>query len=78
QHMRLIAPLIGSLIGLRSMDTEISSDLTDKEGIMVTRKALGYIKGGHRMDIGKLQKYHVVQAAAHLLTKLNDQERWSQ
>ncbi|KAH9320752.1 hypothetical protein KI387_015391, partial [Taxus chinensis] len=41
-------------------------------------KELGYTKGLHGMDIKKLKKYLVLQAAIHLVTKLNDQERWSQ
>ena len=30
------------------------------------------------MDIDKLKKYPIVQLVTHLVTKLNDQERWSQ
>ncbi|KAH9296251.1 hypothetical protein KI387_039839, partial [Taxus chinensis] len=57
---------------------DLVSDLTDKAVVIEIRKELGYTKGPHGMDIDKLKKFPVVQAATHLLTKLNDQERWSQ
>ncbi|KAH9300459.1 hypothetical protein KI387_012042, partial [Taxus chinensis] len=57
---------------------DIKNDLTKKSVILKTRQDLGYSKGPRGMDIEKLKNYLVVQAAAHLVTKLNDQERWSQ
>ncbi|KAH9301302.1 hypothetical protein KI387_012885, partial [Taxus chinensis] len=60
------------------MGVDLTSDLTNKAAIVEIRKEFGYNKGLHGMDIDKLKKYPVVQEIMHLVTKLNDQERWSQ
>lgn len=70
--------MISNLTRLRISGVEINSDLTNKEDVEKTSKELGYTKCGCEMDIPKLHKYLVVQAATHLLTNLNNQERWSQ
>ncbi|KAH9293415.1 hypothetical protein KI387_041382, partial [Taxus chinensis] len=58
---------------LKAIGEDIKSDLVDKATILKTRQELGYLKGPRGMDIDKLKNCLVVQAAAHLVTKLNDQ-----
>ncbi|KAH9322013.1 hypothetical protein KI387_016652, partial [Taxus chinensis] len=75
---RIRTSLISTVIGIRASGLDLDIDLTDKAIILEMRKELGYTNGLHGMDIDKLKKYLVVQATAHLVTKLNDQGRWSQ
>ncbi|KAH9313718.1 hypothetical protein KI387_022345, partial [Taxus chinensis] len=61
-----------------AMGEDIKTDLAEKSAILETQKVLSYQKGPRKMDIDKLKNCPIVKAAAHLSTKLNDQERWSQ
>lgn len=70
--------LISTVTGSKGTGDDLQDDMINKTIILETRKELGYTKGPCGMDINKLKKYLVVQVVAHLITKLNDQESWSQ
>ncbi|KAH9289340.1 hypothetical protein KI387_033457, partial [Taxus chinensis] len=55
----------------------IDDDLEDKEVIKKTLDAYNYKKGLHYFEIEKIPD-PVMRMAVHLVTKLNDQERWIQ
>ncbi|KAH9289315.1 hypothetical protein KI387_033432, partial [Taxus chinensis] len=76
--VRISSTLISTVTGLKARGEDIKNDLKYKATILETRKELGYLKGLHNMDIDKLKNCLVVQEATHLVTNLNDQERWSQ
>ncbi|KAH9316795.1 hypothetical protein KI387_044533, partial [Taxus chinensis] len=77
-RVRITTTLISIVIGLKGTGVDLNSDLIDKATILETRKELGYTKDPRGMDIDKLKKYPIIKAVTHLVTKLNDQERWSQ
>ncbi|KAH9311781.1 hypothetical protein KI387_026816, partial [Taxus chinensis] len=70
--VKISAVLISMVIGMKGTRDDLQDDMTEKTAILETRKELGYTKGLCGMDIDKLKKYPNVQAAAHLVTKLND------
>lgn len=78
RRVRITATLNSTITRLRCTRVDLTSDLKDKAPILETQKELSYTKGLCKMDIDKLKKYPMVQVVTHLVTKLNDQNRWSQ
>lgn len=78
RKVRISYVLVSLVTSLKATGEDIKGDLADKATIVKTKHELGYLKGPRGMDIDKLKNCPVVQSATHLVTKLNDQEQWSQ
>ncbi|KAH9324131.1 hypothetical protein KI387_004309, partial [Taxus chinensis] len=75
--MRITPQLISKFTGLICEGDIINDDLSDKEALKEIVVVYDYNKGLRYFDIVEIPDLFM-RMATHLVTKLNDQERWTQ
>ena len=74
--MHIAPQLISKFSGLNCEGESIDDDLSDKEDIKENVATYDYKKGSRYFDIAEILE-PVMRMATCLVTKLNDQKRWT-